>query len=262
VIQIQRRQLILGALGAAGLSALPGRAQSQSVLGAMINTSGRNRMHSQRLARSYAQLVLNIDAEGAQRHLKESMTAVGGTIEALDLAAINPAVRASVKVAATSWQKYKAQLDAAPSKTQLPEVNAAAEDFFIASNALTTVLQDAANQKSAKLTNDAGAQRPRAMRLAKCYLLQINGVNVANEIRSAKAQFESIHAALEQAPETTGNIRAQLDLVKIQFGFISTAVDGANLDREKFGRAAVSTSERIVDMMDDVVRGYAQQVRA
>jgi hypothetical protein len=257
-----RRQFILGALGAAGLSALPGRAQSQATLGAMINSAGRNRMHSQRLARSYAQLVLGVEAETSRRYLKESYSAVGTTLESLDLAAPNASIRGTIKSASAAWQKYKERLDAAPNKAQLRDVNAAAEDFFAASNALTIALQDVANQKTAKLTNDAGAQRPRAMRVAKCYLLELGGVALANEIRNAKTQFEAVHSTLEQAPETNGTIRAQLDLVKIQFGFVATAIDGANLDKDKFARAVVTTSERIVEMMDEVVRGYALQVKA
>jgi hypothetical protein len=259
---ITRREIITSAIAALGLGALPGQAQSQAVLGAMINTAGRNRMHSQRLARSYAQLVLGVEADASRRYLKESYSAVGTTLESLELAAPNASIRGTIKTAGTSWQKYKARLDAAPNVSQLRDLNAAAEDFFTASNALTIALQDVANQKAAKLTNDAGAQRPRVMRVAKCYLLELGGVALASEIRSAKTQFDAIHSTLEQAPETNGTIRAQLDLVKIQFGFIATAVDGVNLDKDKFARAAVSTSERIVELMDDVVRGYALQVKA
>jgi nitrate/nitrite-specific signal transduction histidine kinase len=260
-INLVRRQILAASFATCGLAVWPSRAQSQALLGAMINVAGRNRMHSQRLARSYAQLSLDIESDAARRYLVESSTAASATLESLDLAAPNAGVRSAIKAASAAWKQYKAQLDARPDRAHLKEVNAAAEEFFGASNALTAALQDAANQKAAKLTNDAGAQRPRVMRLAKCYMLEQGGVSMASEMRTAKTQFEAVHAALEQAPETTGVIRAQLDLVKVQFGFIATAVDGANLDRSKFARAAVTTSERIVEMMDEVVKGYAQQVK-
>jgi hypothetical protein len=260
-IALTRRQLVATSIAALGLGALPGRAQSQAVLGAMINTAGRNRMHSQRLARSYAQLALGVEEKEARRYLAESISAASATLESLDLAAPSPAARNAVKAAAAAWKPYRALLEAKADRSKLKEVNQTAEEFFAASNTLTNTLQEAANQRAAKITNDAGAQRPRVMRIAKCYLLEQGGVAIANEMRTAKTQFESIHATLEQAPETNGAIRAQLDLVKIQFGFIATAVEGGTLDIPKFQRAAVSTSERIVDLMDEVVRAYAQQVK-
>jgi nitrate/nitrite-specific signal transduction histidine kinase len=260
-IQFTRRKLVATSIATIGLGALPSRAQSQAVLGAMINTAGRNRMHSQRLARSYAQLVLGVEEKEARRYLAESMSAASATLESLDLAAPNPTVRNAVKAATVAWKPYRALLEAKADRGKLKELNQTAEEFFAASNALTNTLQEAANQRAAKITNDAGAQRPRVMRVAKCYLLEYSGMAIGNEMRAAKTQFESIHATLEQAPETNGAIRAQLDLVKIQFGFIATAVDGGNLEVSKFAKAAVSTSERIVDLMDEVVRSYAQQVR-
>jgi hypothetical protein len=244
---------------AVGIS--PGRAQSQTLLGAMINSAGRNRMHSQRLARCYAQQSLGIDADASKRHMQESIAAISGAIEALGLTAPNANVRTALKAADDTWQKYRAQLQTPANGAQLRGINRAAEDFFAASNTLTLSLQNAANQKAAKLTDDAGAQRPRTMRLAKCFLFDLAGNALADEVRTVKPQFEAIHAELEKAPETTGAIRAQLDLVKIQFGFLASAIDGTAVDRSKFARAAVTTSERIVELMDDVVRGYALQVK-
>ncbi|MFM2399313.1 MAG: hypothetical protein RL341_1470 [Pseudomonadota bacterium] len=262
LVDISKRKIVILPWAGFCSGLLPTAAQSQTLLGAMINSAGRNRMHSQRLARSYAQLVLNVEPESSRRYMRESFSAVALTLDSLEMAAPNATVREAVKLAMGVWSKYKAYLETTPSKSHLKNVNASAEEFFSASHALTNALQNVVNQKTAKLTNDAGAQRPRAMRLAKCYLLEFGGVALANEIRIAKTQFEEVHKSLEQAPETTGSIRAQLDLVKIQFGFIATAVDGVNLEREKFARAAVTTSERIVEIMDEVVRGYAVQVKS
>jgi Type IV pili methyl-accepting chemotaxis transducer N-term len=257
-----RREVIASSLLAVGLGALPVVAQSQAVLGAMINSAGRNRMHSQRIARCYAQLVIDIDADAARRQMAQSLSAAGGALDALELNPPNAAIRGAAKAARGAFDGFKALVQSAPGRDKLKAVNGAAEEFFAASNALTVAVQDFAQQKAAKLTNDAGAQRPRVMRLAKCYLMELGGLSLRDEIRAAKTQFEAIHAALEQAPESNGTIRAQLDLVKIQFGFIVTAVDTTIVDSAKFARAAVSTSERVVDLMDEVVKAYALQVKA
>jgi Type IV pili methyl-accepting chemotaxis transducer N-term len=257
-----RREFVLSSTMALALGALPVNAQSQTVLGAMINTSGRNRMHSQRIVRAYAQIVTNIDADAARRHMAESSKAIGAALDALELTPLSDGVSAATKNAWSAWTGFRSQVQATPSREELKAVNGAAETFFAAANGMTLALQDFAKQKAAKLTNDAGAQRPRVMRLAKCCLMDLGGVAMRDEVATAKAQFEAVHASLEQAPETTGAIRAQLDLVKIQFGFVATAIESKLVDRNTFARAAVSTSERIVDLMDDVVLGYSKQVRA
>ena len=261
-VTYKRRELIFSALLAAGLGALPVVAQSQAVLGAMINSAGRNRMHAQRLARNYAQLLLEIEPAAARQQLAQSLSEVSGTLDVLARNPLNPAVHSAQKNAQLSFDALKSLMQSPPSRDKLVAVNSAAEVFFATSNALALALQEFAQQKTAKLTNDAGAQRPRVMRLAKCYLMDLAGLTLSDEVRATKAQFEQVHADLMQAAESSKLVRGQLDLVKIQFGFIATALDTRVAETNKFARAAVSTSERVVELMDEVVKAYALQVKA
>jgi hypothetical protein len=268
----RRDLLVFGALSAIGFvsgasvsaqTRKPAPAAARNTPGTNIDRAGRSQTDGNRMARSYAQVLLGVEPDVGLRAITESTRNVDASFQTIELAvpATGP-LRQSLKLAADDWAEVKRHFLRQPTRGGLYAMYVASERFSESAAGLTRALTESSRQPAAALTNTAAMQRTRVMQIARGYLLQQAGVDVGQGVRIARTSFDSAHTSLEKAAETTPAIRAQLDAVKIQFGYLATAVDQRNVDAAKFSVAAVSASERIVELMDDVVRGYALQVTA
>ncbi len=258
---ISRRKLH-STLAALGLSlSTTGHTQSRQTLGAMINLAGRNRTHAHRIVRCYAQLLLSVEPDAARRQMTESSTAVGSSLDAIGLAVQEDASRNAVARAKKTWADFEALLGVATDRKQVRPINTAAGGLFNASASLVAALQATTAERTAQIVSSAGLQRTRITRIAKGFLMGQLGEPATDEIRTERAEFDSTHQMLMGAPETTAAIRSNLELVQVQYAFITVALDKPIVSVAQFASAAVSTNERIVQVMDEVVRAYAGQVR-
>jgi len=263
---MKRRHFLLLSLGA--VLAAPGRALETAKpgisLGAAINKAGRQRMLSQRLAKAYAMQVVGVMPDKAAGLLEQSRSLFEAQLGELKTLAPNEAVQGGLGELERAWAGYRAALDAprTPEGTRLVLVES--EKTLRAAHALTVLYEKQAASSAGRLVNLSGRQRMLSQRMAKCFMFQQSGVAadiLRNEMEAARRDFVAALAELNAAPENTAEIRTELGLANMQWMFFEQAMNGREPNRDIAVRNVATTSERILEVMDNLTGRYEKLVR-
>ena len=107
--------------------------------------------------------------------------------------------------------------------------------------------------------NKAGRQRMLSQRMAKYYLAQTWGIGdaaSAAEIDRARQEFEEAQRELDMAVINTPRIKGELDVAKQQWIFFLSALDPRTIRDRRAAVVVASSSERILEAMENVVGLY------
>ena len=261
---MKRREFIGSAAALAGWGALPAaRAQVVDINDA-INKAGRQRMLSQRMAKSYFAIGQSVEPALAERTLAASMALFDRQLVELKVYSPQPAIRTTYVQLETAWSDYKAALvGAKPGKANADEVIAQAGKVLALAHLGTGQLEKVSNRPVGKLVNVSGRQRMLSQRMAAFYLSASWGVQAAlsnAEIAKAREEFIGAHALLKAAPEATSAIKAELELAEMQWSFFDSALrtlKPGNADPRHMTNV-FTTSERILQVMDGVTGMYSK----
>lgn len=228
-----------------------------------INRSARFRALSQRSAKAYAQLVLDVMPEGAVKTI--------ATVQRLfqqgfdDLAQGNYNAEITQQIAATRAEATKliALITAAPKRELLPIVTAQADKVLVLAHKATEMLTVASKTPNGKIIDMAGRQRMLSQRIAKNYFLTAANVTVTpamQQIASDKAEFSTALATLIKTPISTTAIREDLDLCSAQWFLFENAVDLPR-SRADAMRNVASSSERLLELTNSLTDKYEKALK-
>ena len=256
---------LIALLTVAGLAAaLPDVSHGQVSLSTAINKSGRMRMLSQRIVKAQAQYAHGILLDRAGDVLRTSVREMGEGLD--ELKRVQPT--AEIKATYTQLDaKARPLLSAAAvvakhDATRLAALNAQADEVLELAHKLTGLYEQAGKAAGAKLINVAGRQRMLSQRMSKNYFLihlRVQGVTPAEIARDQK-EFVSALAMLRGAPLTNAPIKQDLDLADVQWVFFDNALGAKTADRSALQNVA-TTSERILEVMDDLTLQYDQALK-
>lgn len=262
---MKRRNFLTGSLLLAGhLMWLPtAQAQVSSSTDA-INKAGRQRMLSQRLAKSYLQIGLDIDTEHSKKILDQSLALFDRQLVELRAFAPTANIRANMDEAEKTWQAYKDLLvGKAPNKRDGKMVIALSEDILRITDLVTTQLEKYAGSVTGQLVNLSGRQRMLSQRMAKYYQAvqwDLAPSDGNSKLDATRKEFITNMAALNNAPGNTLKIKEELAMAQQQWVFFDAALK--QIDDPKVRRAAsinvATTSERLLEIMDKVTGMYQQ----
>jgi len=260
----RRHFTAIAALGsAAALLPAASRAQVTDINDA-INKAGRQRMLSQRMAKSYLAEGEGVVPQLAQRTLANSMALFDRQLVELKVFAPLPEIKSTYGALEGVWSDYKAALvGSKPAKEQAETVLDLAGKVLALAHQGTVQLEKVSGKPVGRLVNVSGRQRMLSQRMAAFYLSTSWGVQAASsttEMKKARDEFVTAHDVLKKAPEATAAIKAELELAEIQFSFFDAALRTLRPGAPDTGQMTnvFTTSERILQVMDAVTGMYSK----
>lgn len=229
-------------------------------LNAAINKAGRERMLSQRMAKAYFQLGQGIDVDRSQRVLDSSIALFDRQLVELKNFAPEAHTRQTSQQLEQAWIGYKDVLvGRLPSQELALEVLRRSDQVLALAHQLTAQFEALAATPVGHLVNIAGRQRMLSQRMAKLYQAihwKLGDETMAAELSKARKEFAAADVELNEAAVNNEAIKRDLRLVGQQWFFFQDALDQKGLDADKRAHNIATTSERILEMMEEVVAGY------
>lgn len=257
---------LLGLVFAAciAVAANPAHAQVANINDA-INKAGSLRYTANRLAKVYFQLGMDIDADRSRRILDSAVALYDRRLVELKNYAPTPEIKETFLALDKAWSGYKDLLvGARPNPEAGRRIVEVSERVVDLANKATGQLATHSGTTQGKLVNISGRQRMLSQRIAKYYQAQAWGVapaDAAGEIAKSRAEFVQMLGELASAPINTQPIQDELDLGKQQWMFFDAALTGRAGDKKTNSTNVATTSERILEVMDNVTGMYEKLLK-
>lgn len=226
-----------------------------------INKAGRQRMLSQRMAKSWLMLERGVMSRRARLILKQSMDLFDSQMIELDALAISAESRATRGELSAVWRPYRALLDSEPSQEAAQELFSMNEEVLAAAQNLTLSFEKADGTPRGKLINLAGRERMLSQRAAKFFMFRNMGVQVSKcqtELKRTDEEFSVALVELASATQNQPKIKDELEKVARHWSTLQSTI--ASDDASGFPPAArkvFTASENLLQRMDTAVNLYA-----
>ena len=256
---MKRRGLIV--LAAASGLGVGARAQV-SDLNDAINKAGRQRMLSQRMAKTWLALVHRTESSTAQSILDRSMALFDRQLVELKAYAPSANIRQTYGELEGAWSEYKGLLVGThPSRDSAARLLRTDAHVLALAHQGTVQYEAASGKPVGKLVNVAGRQRMLSQRMAKFFYaatLKVDTTQAGAEIARARDEFLAAMDLLRNAPEATHGIRMQLELADHQWLFFDMALKEVHAASPKALSDMFITSENLLAVMDRITGLYAE----
>lgn len=186
----------------------------------LINTAGRQRMLSQRIAKAYCQIGLNARSDEAREQLKTAVAEFDAQHANLRRTAPTSPVADALTIVDAIWKPYRETATAPYSPEGALRVMQLSEDVLAAAQSVVERLEVMSAGTAGRIVNLAGRQRMLSQRLAKYYLLRELGVHpplVTDGIETVRKEFMAAQATLRAAPETNQDARKLIEYIDTQW---------------------------------------------
>ena len=230
-----------------------------------INKSGRQRMLSQRLAKSYLQIGQSIDLTRSKKIFSASVALFERQLAELEAYAPTSENKATLADLRKAWATYKTMLvNNMPNRQDAKAIMVVNEQVLALAHASTVQLEKSSGSVAARLVNISGRQRMLSQRMAKFYQAINWGVASSDALMNlAKARDEFLLAMTElsSSPKNTPAINAEIMLAQQQWLFFDQALKSSADSVEakvRFATNVATTSERILETMDRITGMYEQ----
>lgn len=225
-----------------------------------INKAGRERMLSQRMAKAYFQLGQDIDAPRSQRVLDTSIALFDRQLVELKNYAPTQEVRDTYLDLERAWISYKDLLvGTAPNVANGEAVLALSDKVLALAHQGTVQLEKLASTTSGYLVNISGRQRMLSQRMARNYQAiawGISAADAAGELDQARAEFSAALRELSNFSDNTPALENRLELVRQQWFFFENALNERRPGDKTLATNVATTSERILETMEEIVELY------
>lgn len=232
----------------------------------VINKAGRQRMLSQRMAKSWLMIGRNILPQRAKAILKQSVSLFDKQLEELASMPVSKEIRAALADVNKVWPPYKTLLESEPEIGSARKLFRMNEKVLRASHRLTQAFEQATDSTRNQLINLAGRERMLSQRMAKFYMFMKWGISdekCQEELSKAIQEFETGLSLLSAGVHDNPQIRNQLDLVFHQWKLMRAALSMEhNKDISSLNATICTFSERLLKEMDAAVALYEKKIAA
>ena len=224
----------------------------------LINVAGSQRMLSQRIVKLYCQVGLGVFSKDSYLAIHEDVERFETQYGILKKSSDDPIYQETMEWISLAWSRFKPLVTGPVTRDNALRVNHLAEDLLYATNQITIFLQDSSNAREEMLVNVSGRQRMMAQRLGKLYMLKSWGfdlLSLNNELGRVKVVYDDTLERLRTAPESTEQIRADLEDVIVQWIWFKSVLDREN--EPSYRLIVADASDALLKMMDKVTAQYA-----
>jgi hypothetical protein len=255
--QISRRSLIQLAALCLVLPAAHS-ANAEISLATAINRCARFRALSQRGAKAYAQLALDVMPEVALKTLATVQRLFQQGFDDLGQASLTSDLGKQIATLQTEVIKLLTLITEKPKHEQLVTVNSQADKVLALAHKATEALalSSASKATSGKIIDMAGRQRMLSQRMAKNYYLTAATQQIAQD----KTEFNAAMATLIKTPISTPAIREDLELCSAQWFLFEAALDLPR-NRADAMKNVASTSERLLELTNSLTDKYEKALK-
>ncbi|MFZ6747545.1 type IV pili methyl-accepting chemotaxis transducer N-terminal domain-containing protein [Undibacterium sp. Ren11W] len=232
-----------------------------------INKSGRQRMLSQRMAKAYLQIGLEVDLERSKKILDLSLSTFDRQAVELRAYAPTPEIKSAMQEMEKTWGSYKELLvGKAANKHDAKAIMSISEELLRMNDSITSQLEKHAGTSNGQLVNLAGRQRMLSQRIAKYYQAAQWGVTPTDgnaKLEAARKEFIASMSILNASANNNTRINEELAMAQQQWLFFDNAIKQTddNKGRNLAATNVATTSERLLEIMDKVT-GLYQQISA
>lgn len=225
-----------------------------------INRAGEQRMLSQRIAKSFSQLGLNVQPFVAKQELDEAVARFEANLAYL-ATGVDESTSASFDELRAAWQPFRAAARGVPRLNSAIWLAHQADEVQHAADRLLRDVQNsspAASAGSGRLVALAGRQRMLSQRIVKTYLLVSWGDTselTRDQLDAAVNEFSGALNRLRQRGEDPPDIKRELEEMAQHWEWLQAALaaEGATTYRLIVAEAA----EAILQSADRLTRLYA-----
>ncbi|MCP3671031.1 MAG: hypothetical protein GY814_11485 [Gammaproteobacteria bacterium] len=230
-------------------------------LSAAINKAGKQRMLSQRIAKSYFFLGDNVRPDKAREQLKASLAMFEQHHNELKSEVENKEIHELFAFIDIALAEYTELVSKPYDKNNGNKVLDLSETLLEVCQSVVAKLEQASKLKKAKLVNIAGRQRMLSQRIAKYYIAYQAGFhdqNSVEQLQKAVTEFESALKVLVDSNQNTAKIASSLGKVESLWKVVRKFF----LDQKKGGLPVTvfATTDSIMNEMNRITNMYEQVV--
>lgn len=223
-----------------------------------IDRAGEQRMLSQRIAKSYSQLGLNLQPIVAKQELDEAILRFENNLKFLEADAAE-GTKDSLANLRSHWLSFRAAARGVPGLTGAIWLAHQADDVQHAADRVVRDLQNSrpnAALTSGRLVAQAGRQRMLSQRIVKAYLLASWGDTselTREELEASVNEFSGALNSLRRRSENTAETTRELDEMAQHWEWLQAALatEGATSYRlivAEAGEAILQSAERLTKL--------------
>ena len=194
----------------------------------LVNVAGQQRMLTQRIVKSYAQMYLNVQADLSQAQLNASTDRFRTQLELLRTHPINQRTRLPFEELEASWLAFLTLVANPPNRDRLMALSEEADRLLAHQEKLVRRLVDAACASHAQVVNIAGRQRMLSQRFAKLYMLGAAGLGSDVQTTTLLRTRNEFHDALDLlrgSPINTPATIHVLDAMATDWSWLERSLD-------------------------------------
>ncbi len=230
-------------------------------LSAAINKAGKQRMLSQRIAKSYFFLGENVRPDKAREQLKASLAMFDKHHNELKSEIKDQEIHELFAFIDIALADYSSLINQPYNKNVGNEVLDLSETLLEVCQSVVVKLEQASKLKKAKLVNISGRQRMLSQRIAKYYIAYQAGFrdpNSVEQLQKAVSQFETALKLLSSSSQNTPRITASLAKVESLWRVVRKFF----LDQEKGGLPVTvfATTDSIMKEMNRITNMYEKVI--
>jgi len=179
----------------------------------LINKAGRQRMLTERMVKSYVQIVSHVTPQAAAGALADAIGAFERQLGELKASATEGDTRSAIAESERTWGRFRTIVALPCTRERVHEVRTAGERLVQSAERATAAFVRHAKSTAARLVNLAGRQRMLCQRIAKDHLLiaeRFGNGGVRQELTFACVDFGRALADLRASPANTVVLRGEL----------------------------------------------------